>query len=557
MLENCRSLIRTKIETEVYTRREQERFLPEQGEWIMDFRRVFMQAEVLDAYAELFSARFSRDWPFQVGGAEVAAIPLVAAIMLKMREKGKPVNAFFIRKSRKKTGLLKMVEGKITHDPVIFVDDLINRGGTFERQVLVAEEAQASVLAVFVVLRFRPLEYYTRLSEKGIRVENLFTLDDFRASIGTALLIRDEPNPPPTPFTIEWRFRAEYPLLELVTSKSGVAWDVDRIYFGTDQGTLFALRPSDGTVLWRYDLWPRAWLKRAKPGKEVFSTPVVCGERVYFGAADGNVYALDRNTGKKCWVSFAADWVYGELTVLSSASILMVPAAYGLKNRSGGIIGLDVATGKKKFEIGLPDRPTGICHAASRDQLYVGSHAGSVYSISVKDKRIVWSFRLLGTVAQAPVLSPMGDHLVVSSMEGSVYCLDPQTGAIQWRFDNGLANYASPLIWHNRVFVASLDKHLYALDLATGEKCWEWTARARLFASPRIYGGRLYLGGNDARLVEIDPANGRETGALQVTERITQPLQYDALHDQFYLITYANEIYTLRKGHSSPQKLKQ
>lgn len=160
---------------------------------------------------------------------------------------------------------------------------------------------------------------------------------------------------------------------------------------------------------------------------------------------------------------------------------------------------------------------------------------------------MLWSFRALGAIAQMPTLGPDGAHLLVSSMEGSVYCLDPVTGDVHWHFDNGLANYASPFVWENTVYVASLDKHLYALDLATGEKRWEWTARARLFASPRLYDGKLYIGGNDARLVELDPATGKETGSFQVTERITRPLQYDRLHDQFYLVTYANEIYALKR----------
>lgn len=542
-------LLRKKIEQEVFTTREEERFIPEGSLWIMDFRRIFMQADVLDAYAEIFYQRFERDWPFQVGGAEVSAIPLVTAIALKMREKGKPVNAFFVRKSRKKTGLLKMVEGVIIADtPVILVDDLINRGSTFERQVLVAEEAGATVKALFTTLRFRTPEYYKRFHTKGIRIESLFSLDDFHASLGTTLRDRNGPSSLPIVFDVRWRFRGRQPLLEFVARKSGVAWDDEYVYFGTDNGTLYALDHSDGNVVWRYDLWPAPDRTRVRSGKQIFSTPVIAGERVYFGAYDGNVYCLDRKTGKRKWVSFEADWIDGDIRSWPEQRQLLVPACFGLAARAGGVIALDIQTGKKVWEKRFPSMVTGgLVLSSDGSILFVPQRDGTLSALSLKTKEVVWSFRSLGAINNSPVIDEAGVSLVFSSMDGSVYCLDAKTGKLRWRFENGLANYSSPFVQGSRIYFASLDKHVYGIDLTTGKKLWEFATRARIFSSPRIYGNKLYIGGNDACLHELDPETGRETGSLQITERITQPLQYDDRSDQYYLITYANEVYALRR----------
>src|SRR5262245_51156419 len=95
---------------------------------------------MLDAYAEFFWQRFSALYAFHVGGLESAAIPLVSAIVMKSVEKKKPVNGFYIRKSRKRTGLLNSIEGTLTKEPVILVDDLINSGGSIEKQIKILQD---------------------------------------------------------------------------------------------------------------------------------------------------------------------------------------------------------------------------------------------------------------------------------------------------------------------------------------------------------------------------------------------------------------------------------
>lgn len=540
-------ILRHSIESAVYRDREQERIVPEDSKWLMDFRRVALRGDFLEAYTEEFYRRFEKNWPFQVGGAEVAAIPLVTAIVMKMREKGKPINGFFVRKSRKKSGLLKMVEGTITDTPIIFVDDLINFGRTFERLVLVAAEANQKVLAVFAILRFRPIEFYTAFRERSIRVESIFTLDDFREKLGTRMLSADTWLVAER-FRTKWRFASGEALLEWVVPKSGLVFDNERLYFGSDRGTLFALDKRIGEIAWRFDLWPKPKFKRARAGRQIFSTPVIYGGRVYFGAFDGNVYCLDAASGKRRWVSFDADWVEGSPLVLPERGMLIVPAIFGLWHRLGAVMALDLSTGKKRWQLSFSGRPGGSpVYALRHGLVIIASQDGTVYALRpTRDLgEMVWSFKAMGCVPQAPVLDADENRVIFASLDGNVYALDAATGNLKWRFENGTGNYATPLIHEQRVFVASLDKNAYCLDLATGERIWTHPMRARLFASPRMYDNHLYLGGNDARLVELDPASGRETGYFQVTERITNPLFHDPATGLFYLLTYANEVYCL------------
>ncbi|MDZ4205640.1 MAG: hypothetical protein U1C12_00260, partial [Patescibacteria group bacterium] len=87
---------------EVFVTKDKEKIVSTEGEnstWLFDFRRVLLKPESLNLIAEIFWKHFKDQYPFQVGGQETAAIPLIAAIVMKSRELGTPVNGFYLRKS--------------------------------------------------------------------------------------------------------------------------------------------------------------------------------------------------------------------------------------------------------------------------------------------------------------------------------------------------------------------------------------------------------------------------------------------------------------------------
>jgi orotate phosphoribosyltransferase len=128
--------------------------------WLFDFRALMLQPAWLDRCAEIFWERYASRLPFQVGGLETAGIPLVAAIIMKSVERGTPVNGFYVRKSRKRHGLMKYIEGTLTDDPIVFVDDLINSGNSLRKQIKILEEAGKKVRDAFVMLAFRDDTHY-------------------------------------------------------------------------------------------------------------------------------------------------------------------------------------------------------------------------------------------------------------------------------------------------------------------------------------------------------------------------------------------------------------
>lgn len=536
-------ILRQAILTEVFVKQGQERIVDANAKWLMDFRRVSLQPEFLNAYAEAFYERFNKDLPFQVGGMEVAAIPLVAAIIMKMQEKGVSVNGFFIRKSRKKDGLLRMIEGKLTDDPIILVDDLINSAYTFDRQIKVLEEMQKKVKVLFSILRFRELDTYKKYAEQNIRVESIFSLDDFKSSLGIGLLKKNTEPVPQENFKMMWFFKSNDPKLEAVIPKSAPAIDSERVYFGSDRGIFFALNQSDGTVAWQCHIGLKS------KGQEIFSSPVIHQNKVYFGAYDGNVYCLDTITGKRLWVSFDADWIHGSPIVIAEKNFLIVPVMFGTWRRKGGIIALNMQTGKKiwqrEVEPAVQSTPV---YAHTLHSFFVGSEDGTVFCLDTSTGAIRWTFKTGGAVKESPAYDESSGLLIIASFDGNIYALSAKNGLLQWRYETGAANYGAPIVDQERVYFASLDKYVYCLDIKTGSKIWEFETRARIFTSPRIYEGKLYFGGNDARFYELDPVTGKQDGFSQTTERITSPVAYNPETKHFFLSTYANELYCLVKN---------
>jgi len=105
---------------------------------------------------------------------------------------------------------------------------------------------------------------------------------------------------------VRWTFYADGPV-----RFAPVAWE-DKLYFACDDGCLYCLSASDGTVLWRFRGGPsdrkmlgNARLISAWPAR---GAPVIADGKVYFAAGIWPfmgifIYALDAETGRVLWVN--------------------------------------------------------------------------------------------------------------------------------------------------------------------------------------------------------------------------------------------------------------
>lgn len=514
---------------------------PQVVPWLFDFRAITLHANSLDTIAELFWEFFSDKRPFQVGALESAGIAIVAAIVMKSKERGTPINGFFIRKSRKREGLMKQIEGTLTKDPVVLVDDLINTGTSFKKMLAALEESSLPIMSLFTIVSFRSLATYTPLHAPLI---SLFTLQDFGLSLHTdsSPNIRDQ-------FDAVWKFKAPNPAYEYVVQKSAPVIDGMRVYFGTDAGTFYALSKDDGSIVWSFGVG-------AHPeGKGIYSTPAIHKGTVYFGAYDGNVYALDARTGEKIWVNSDADWVGSSPALAPDLGLLFIGLEFGLFRKRGGCEAIDMRTGKRVWSHRTPALTHGSPLFIREESLVViGSNDGVLYAYDAKTGSLKWTYETSGEIKTTPAYDTMRRLVIAVSHDGNVYALDAQTGTRSWTFVTSGAFYSIPLVHDNYVYVSSLDKNIYALDAQTGVKKSSFATAGRIFASPIVADNSIWIGSNDGRLYELEPKTLSLRAAHQLSERVVNRITYDENTKRLFVGTVANEMYCLERLKRTPEK---
>lgn len=177
---------------------------------------------------------------------------------------------------------------------------------------------------------------------------------------------------------------------------AGCGGGQDWVQFRGDRGQGVAtatLHPPLG-VKWKLRL------QESDDPNQVFNPPVVKGDTVFFGAPDGNLYALDLETGYMRWV-FQTDGVINSIPY------------------------------------------------ADDERVYVGSNDGSVYAVARQDGTELWSHQTESTV-QSTVMRHE-DSVVFASDGGQVYFLSP----------NGEVKHTLPNPGWSRVTFQVVDDVLY------------------------------------------------------------------------------------------------
>lgn len=510
------------------------------GGWIFDFRRVLLTYEWLDAYAELFWDKYKNHYPFQVGSIEAAGIALVAAIVAKGKVRGTPVNGFFIRKSRKKDGLMRSIEGELSTEPIILVDDLINTGSSVMKQVLALAELGRHVDEVFVLVSFRDKDAYRAITDHGIRLSWEFHLSEFDLSL------LQKPTPEFDTLSHQWKFQAARPSFNHVTEKSAPIIDAENIYFGTDSGVFYALSRHTGTVSWSFAT------RQDAHEKGIFSSPALHGETIFFGSYDGNFYALNSRSGSPLWTYHRADWIGSSPTVAPERGLIFVGLEFSSPGKKGALVALKMDTGEEVWMSEFSEFVHSSPHYIPNLGIVVcADNSGEVRALDALTGTVRWSIRTGGAIKASFGHDPKRGLIFFGSFDGHLYAVNAWSGHITFAFKTGEPIFSTPHVKNGAVLIASLDKYIYAIDSVMGKELWRTETKGRIFASPVFAFGSIWIGSNDACLYEIDPESGAIRSIQRFSERIVNAIAFDENLGHIYVPTVANEIYCLKKQNPS------
>lgn len=279
----------------------------------------------------------------------------------------------------------------------------------------------------------------------------------------------------PQQLALKWTFSTN----GAIYSSPAVAGGV--VYFGSADGNLYAVDAASGKLRWKFDAHGR-----------VNSSPAVVGGVVYVVSLDGNLYAVDAATGTQRW-SFTTE---GERRFTKAGNLGAFPPT-------------EVVPDPWDFFLSSP--------AVAGGAVYFGSGDGHVYALDAGTGALKWKYKTGDVVHSSPAVS--GGIVYVGSWDTYFYALDAGTGDLKWKFKTGddakihlmTGIPGSAAIANGRVYFGCRDANFYALDALTGALKWaapndgSW-----VIASPAVADGVVYYTTSDSfRFQALDAASGK------------------------------------------------
>ena len=293
-----------------------------------------------------------------------------------------------------------------------------------------------------------------------------------------------------------------------------------KIYFGSDDGNIYAIDAESGREIW----------ERSTKGP-VPSTPAIAGGIVYATSYDGNFYAFNAETGALKWKfategerRFEAKGLHGmqpkNQTIADPFDIylsspVVAEGAVFLGSGDGNLYALDAATGDLRWKFKTGD----VVHASPafvNGVVFVGSWDSYFYAVDAKTGKEKWRFHggedplVHNQVGFQSSPAVIDGTVYTGCRDAQVYALDAATGREKWRFDNALSwVITSPAVKQGKVFFATSDSSLYHMvDAATGKSLVRQQGKAYMFSSPAIAGDVAFIGVLNGTLEARDANTG-------------------------------------------------
>jgi len=301
-----------------------------------------------------------------------------------------------------------------------------------------------------------------------------------------------------------WRFET----LGVVQSEPLYDLDLDVVYFGSHDGALYAVHASDGQLAWRFE-----------SGAEIARRPVLAGEVLYFANGSDNLFAVDRRSGKQLW------------HVHRMPALGMEISGYAGPSIDGGTVFFAFSDG----HVGAYDARDGNERWAPVD-----------LSAEAEQSRGTEGLRYLD-VDTTPVpddLGAQGRVIFVASYSGGVFALDQERGVTVWKNERA-AGVTELLLWQERshpsrpenpefvpggpaeparklLLASSGATGLWALDPTSGATVWRAPVPEGGITAPAPIAGAILVGTTRYGAFLLSPLDGRAIDGIDLGTGFSQ-----------------------------------
>src|SRR5690554_5783700 len=266
-------------------------------------------------------------------------------------------------------------------------------------------------------------------------------------------------------------------------------------------------------------------------GDFLYLAPLNTGDIVYAASADGELVAVDAETGKRKWKRQLDDRIFagvgGDLERLY------------LVTREADLVALSREDGQELWRSALPTEA--LAAPQSNGALVVTQTTdGRVLAFDATKGEKRWQYDGVVPVlslraAAAPLVG--GDVVIASFANGKMLALSADSGQPLWQYEVGqpqgrtelerLVDIAGqPLVLETAVLVVGYQGKLALVDIRTGHEIW--SRKASSLYAPMVGDGDIYLASANGDVVALRGSDRKElwTQSGLAWRQITQPMVY-------------------------------
>jgi outer membrane protein assembly factor BamB len=217
-----------------------------------------------------------------------------------------------------------------------------------------------------------------------------------------------------------------------------------RIFFGTLGGTAYCVERATGDAVWKFEI-PENTMHDG-----FHASPCASDSTVYFGCDNGSMYAFRATDGTLLWRTPAGGPVMAG-SALSNGTIVA-------GTTTGTLVAFNADSGTLLWRkaIGSPVYGT---PAVRRDTFFLGAIDGKVRALRVSDGSELWRRDVEGPVDAACLLA--GDKLYVGTLKKWFYALRTTDGSVVWKKELDGRIKTPAIIGYDRLFVTTDEYTLY------------------------------------------------------------------------------------------------
>ena len=290
---------------------------------------------------------------------------------------------------------------------------------------------------------------------------------------------------------VKWKFETDGKVRSSPVVVDGV------LYVGSDDGQVYALDAETGGERWKFETHG-----------PVAGSAALADGLIYIGSDDSHLYALDAETGEMKWrFSRHSDPVRCGPAVAYG----VVWAGFGTYG-GGGLSGLDAETGEEVWRYrfyGMNRGPVGV--ATDGETIYAPAADIHAFAADIRTEYPHWRSHVPPCQASMPVW----ENLVFHHGRGKLHAIDRQTGKSVWKLEHQDPPKAdrnptsSPAVHDGVLYACWKDGTIQALDARTGEDEWQFKMDGYCFSSPALAGTTLLVGSDDGHLYALNAADGK------------------------------------------------